>query len=52
MSHATIDHDKTDEDILTGDIPDEALEAAADNKNWAGIPSLAPLCPSTLRFCD
>lgn len=52
MNNITTGHDQTDEDILTSDISDEALEAAAGTKQWAAMPSLIPLCPSTLRFCD
>jgi hypothetical protein len=48
MNETTIDVDQTDEDILTYEVSDEALEAAAGTEG--GAYSL-PLCSHALVPC-
>ena len=43
MNETTIDVDQTDEDILTLDVSDEALEAAAGTERGAGR-TILPTC--------
>jgi hypothetical protein len=52
MNETTNDHDQADEDVLTNYVSDAALEASASWEQWIGLPSLIPLCPPTLRFCN
>jgi hypothetical protein len=52
MNDTTTDQDHFDEDLLTSDVSDGALEAAANWEHWIGLPSVIPLCPPTLRFCS
>jgi hypothetical protein len=52
MNDTITDHDQADEDILANHISDVALEAAASWEQWVGMPSIIPLCPPTLRFCN
>jgi hypothetical protein len=55
MKDSTTDPDQIDEDILTGEVFDEPLEAAGGTGQWGdvitGVPSVA-FCPGTLRFCS
>ena len=48
MNETTIDVDQTDEDILTYEVSDEALEAAAGTEGGA---SSLPLCSHALVPC-